>query len=82
VEALYATLLAHELTGEPWCLEWYQRVSDWTWSHFLSPQGRDWYQRLTREGKPTTEVIALPVKDPFHLPRGAMLIMQLMEQSQ
>ncbi|HWF67907.1 MAG TPA: AGE family epimerase/isomerase [Acidobacteriaceae bacterium] len=81
VEALYATLLAHELTGEPWCLEWYDRVAEWTWSHFPAPDGADWYQRLTREGKPTTEVIALPVKDPFHLPRGAMLIMQLMQSS-
>jgi N-acylglucosamine 2-epimerase len=79
VEALYATLLAHQLTGEPWCLEWYERVADWTWSHFPAPEFGDWYQRLTREGKPTSEVIALPVKDPFHLPRAAILIMQLME---
>jgi len=79
VEALYGTLLAHELTGEPWCLEWYERVADWAWSHFPAPNGGDWLQRLTREGKPTTEVIALPVKDPFHLPRGAMLIMRLMQ---
>ena len=79
VEALYATLLAHELTGEPWCLEWYDRVAEWAWSHFPAPNGGDWMQRLTREGQPTTEVIALPVKDPFHLPRGAMLIMQLMQ---
>lgn len=79
VEALYATLLAHELTGEPWCLEWYKRVADWAWSHFPAPNGGDWMQRLTREGKSTTEVIALPVKDPFHLPRGAMLILQLMQ---
>ena len=34
--------------------------------------------RLTREGQPSSEVIALPVKDPFHLPRGAILIVQLM----
>ena len=68
VEALYATLLAHELTGKPWCLEWYKQVADWAWSHFPAAHGGDWLQRLTREGKPTTEVIALPVKDPFHLP--------------
>ncbi len=36
VEALYGTLLAHHLTGEPWCLEWYQKVADWTWAHFPS----------------------------------------------
>jgi N-acylglucosamine 2-epimerase len=78
VEALYATLLAHELTGEPWCLEWYERVADWAWSHFPVPRFGEWYQRLTREGEPSSEVVALPVKDPFHLPRAAILIVQLM----
>jgi N-acylglucosamine 2-epimerase len=77
---MYATLLAYELTGEPWCLEWFERVSDWAWSHFPAPDG-EWYQKLTREGDPITEVIALPVKDPFHLPRAAILIMQLMEKA-
>jgi N-acylglucosamine 2-epimerase len=80
VEAIYATLLVYELTGEPWSLEWFHRVSDWSWSHFPAGNG-EWHQRLTREGKPTTELIALPVKDPFHLPRGAMLVMQLMESA-
>ncbi len=80
VEALYATLLAHQLTGEAWCLDWYERVAEWAWSHFPVPQAGEWYQRLTREGEPTTEVVALPVKDPFHLPRAAILILQLMEQ--
>jgi N-acylglucosamine 2-epimerase len=78
VEALYATLLAYELTGQDWCLAWYKKVADWAWSHFPMPNCGEWYQRLTREGKPSSEVIALPVKDPFHLPRGAILIAQLM----
>jgi N-acylglucosamine 2-epimerase len=78
VEALYATLLAYELTGQDWCLAWYKKVADWSWAHFPMPNCGEWYQRLTREGKPSSEVIALPVKDPFHLPRGAILIAQLM----
>jgi N-acylglucosamine 2-epimerase len=78
VEALYATLLAYELTGHDWCIKWYQKVADWAWRHFPMPSGGEWYQRLTREGEPSSEVIALPVKDPFHLPRGAILIVQLM----
>jgi len=80
VEALYATLLAYELTGQDWCLAWYKKVADWAWSHFPMPNCGEWYQRLTREGKPSSEVIALPVKDPFHLPRGAILIVQLMDE--
>lgn len=78
-EALYGTLLAHELTGEDWCLNWYERVADWSWAHFPVAETGEWRQRLTREGKPSDEIIALPVKDPFHLPRTAILILQLMK---
>jgi len=81
-EALYGTLLAHELTGEPWCLDWYDRVADWAWGHFPVLETGEWTQRLTREGHPTAEVVALPVKDPFHLPRAAILILQLLKQEQ
>jgi len=78
-EALYALLLAHHLTGENWCMEWYDKVHEWAFSHFPMPEVGEWRQRLTREGIPTTEVIALPVKDPFHLPRVAILIMRLLK---
>jgi N-acylglucosamine 2-epimerase len=80
VEALYGALLAHHLTGEPWCLEWYEKVASWTWAHFPAPEFGEWRQRLNREGKPTAEIVALPVKDPFHLPRGIILILQLLDR--
>ena len=77
-EALYALLLAHRLTGEAWCLEWYAKVHDWAFAHFAMPESGEWRQRLDRRGEPITDVIALPVKDPFHLPRAAILIAQLL----
>jgi N-acylglucosamine 2-epimerase len=77
-EALYATLLGYELTGHAWCLEWYKKIADWSWAHFPMPDCGEWYQRLTREGKPTEQVVTFPVKDPFHLPRAIILILQLM----
>jgi len=79
-EALYGTLLAHELIGEPWCMEWYNRVADWAWAHFPVRETGEWRQRLTREGEPSDDVVALPVKDPFHLPRAAILILKLLEK--
>jgi N-acylglucosamine 2-epimerase len=80
VEALYGALLAHHLTGEPWCLECYEKVASWTWAHFPAPEFGEWRQRLNREGKPTAEIVALAVKDPFHLPRGIILILQLLDR--
>jgi N-acylglucosamine 2-epimerase len=78
-EALYALLLSYELTGDSWCLEWYQRVHNWAFTHYPIPEVGEWRQRLTRDGKPTDELVALPVKDPFHLPRAAILITQLLQ---
>lgn len=80
-EALYALLLAHQLTGESWCLNWYRRIHDYSFSHFAMPKTGEWRQRLDRHGRAIEDLIALPVKDPFHLPRAAMLILQLLGKS-
>ena len=79
-EALYALLLAHKLTGESWCEKWYDRVHEWSFHHFSMPEVGEWRQRLDRTGKPITTVVALPVKDPFHLPRAVMLCLELLQQ--
>lgn len=77
-EALYALLLAHQLTGENWCWEWYERVHEWSFQHFDATGYGEWRQRLDRAGNPITDLVALPVKDPFHLPRAVILIVQLL----
>lgn len=74
-EALYALLLAYIVSNKIWSWEWYRKLHAWSFAHYPLPCG-EWRQRLTREGKPTTDLIALPVKDPFHLPRAAILILQ------
>ncbi|MBI1897214.1 MAG: AGE family epimerase/isomerase [Acidobacteria bacterium] len=77
-EALYALLLASKLTGQPWCEDWYERVHEWSFRHFPMPGTGEWWQRLDRQGHPMTTVVALPVKDPFHLPRCAILATELL----
>lgn len=77
-EAMYGTLLAYHLTGQVEFLNWYNKVSTWAWAHFPAETG-EWRQRLARDGKPSSNIVALPVKDPFHLPRAAVLILQLLE---
>ena len=69
-EAMYATLLAHQITGEPWCLRWFEKVYGYCMAHYPVREHGEWTQRLDREGKVIKDVVALPVKDPFHLPRA------------
>ncbi len=79
-EALYALLLAYELSGEAWTLEWYTRVHEYAFSHYPVPAHGEWTQRLDRYGQPFTQTVALPVKDPFHLPRALLLSIGVLER--
>ncbi|MFA5689357.1 MAG: AGE family epimerase/isomerase [Kiritimatiellales bacterium] len=67
-EALVATAYAFKHTGADWCSEWHRKVHDYAWAHYPLPGG-EWRQWLNRQGQPASSA-ALPVKDPFHLPRA------------
>lgn len=79
-EALYALLLAYEETSEDWALEWFDRVHDWTFSHFPDRVHGDWTQKLDRQGNEIETVVALPVKDPFHLPRALVYCVEVLSR--
>ena len=79
-EALYALLLAYEQTGEAWCLDQYWQMHDYAFSRYPVKQHGEWRQRLDRRGDPMTETVALPVKDPFHLPRALILCVEVLDR--
>lgn len=79
-EALYALLLAYENTEEEWALDWFAKVHDYAFSHYPVPSYGEWTQRLDREGRPFPETVALPVKDPFHLPRALINVINLLKR--
>jgi N-acylglucosamine 2-epimerase len=78
-EALYATLLAYQISREAWCLDWFQRVHNYAFSHYPVLEFGEWTQRLDRQGRALTDTVALPVKDPFHLPRALIYCTQVLE---
>ncbi len=78
-EALYATLLAHRLTGAPEFGEWYRKIHEWSFARFPMREHGEWWQRLDRKGERVTDLIALPVKDPFHLARAVILSLELLQ---
>ena len=79
-EALYALLLAYEHTRQPWCLDWYDRVHEYSFRHFPVADFGEWRQKLDRQGRPMTDTIALPVKDPFHLPRALIYCLEVLDR--
>lgn len=79
-EALYALLLAHSICREDWCLRWYWRLHEVAFRHYPVPTHGEWRQRLDRQFKPFDSVVALPVKDPFHLPRALIYMIKLLRE--
>ncbi len=79
-EALYALLLAYEISKEPWTLDWFQKVHNYAFTHFPVPKYGEWTQKLDRQGRKITETVALPVKDPFHLPRALIYCTQALQR--
>ena len=81
-EALYTTLLGYYLTNKESLLQLYQNVSDYTFKTFPNPDREvgEWIQIRDRQGKPIEKVVALPVKDPFHIARNFILIIDLLRK--
>lgn len=77
-EASAATALAkyqygHELAGK-----WFEQIWEYTLETFpAGNDGEEWIQIRDRYGEPLDQVVALPVKDPFHIIRNLMQIVAL-----
>lgn len=81
-EAMYTTLKMYFRTGKAEYADWFKKVFDYTYQVFPNPDRsiREWIQIRTREGKPQDKVVALPVKDPYHIIRNVLLIIELLEE--
>ncbi|PYI52679.1 AGE family epimerase/isomerase [Paenibacillus flagellatus] len=77
-EALYTTLLAGRLTGDAAFAELYARTHDYVFRTFPNPDRTvgEWIQIRDRQGRPLDQVVALPVKDPYHIIRNVLLIVE------
>ncbi len=75
-DTMVATALLAERTGSAALRAWDTKVRDYTFTTFPSPSG-EWLQVRDRRGSPLSTVVALPVKDPFHIIRALILLARL-----
>ena len=79
-EALYALLLAWRLTGRDEFRVMYGQAHEYVFRTFPNPDKAigEWIQIRDRQGRPVEKTVALPVKDPFHILRNVLLIIELL----
>ena len=80
-EALYATLLSYRCGGEA-MRGWFERLWEYSFRVFPQPNTAvgEWIQIRSRLGEPLERVVALPVKDPYHVARNLIQILELFAQ--
>lgn len=80
LETLISMLKGYQLTGNPKCLEWFERVHDYTWKHFADPDYPEWYGYLNRRGEVLLPLKGGKWKGCFHVPRGLFNCWKMLEE--
>ncbi len=80
-EALYTALRFYKMTGDNEFFALFEKIYDYTFKTFPNPDKSvgEWIQIRKRDGKPQDKVVALPVKDPYHIIRNMILLIELLE---
>ncbi|MBR0201523.1 MAG: AGE family epimerase/isomerase [Bacteroidaceae bacterium] len=82
LETLISLIKGYQLTGDERCLTWFQRVHDYTWSHFRDPDYPEWYGYLNRQGEVLLPLKGGKWKGCFHVPRGLLNVWKILEAIQ
>ncbi|WP_417737406.1 AGE family epimerase/isomerase [Rosistilla oblonga] len=80
-EAIIATLMAHEFTGDSKYADWHTSIHDWAYSHFPDPEYGEWFGYLHRDGRISSQLKGGLWKGPFHMPRMQLTCWQLLAAS-
>ncbi len=79
-EAIIATLLAWQLTGDSKYAAWHRKIHDWSYRHFPDREQGEWFGYLHRDGTLSTRVKGTMFKGFFHLPRMQWYCSQRLEE--
>lgn len=80
IETLIAMIKGYRLTGDSRCIEWFERVHDYTWNHFRDTEHPEWFGYLNRRGEVLLPLKGGKWKGCFHVPRGLYQVWQTLEK--
>lgn len=79
VETLVALAMGYRLTGREECWTWYQRVHEYTWTHFADAEHGEWFGYLNCQGEVLLDLKGGKWKGCFHVPRALLMCWQQFE---
>ena len=79
IETLISLIKGYQLTGNKECLEWFEKVHNYTWEHFKDPKYPEWWGYLNRQGEVLLDLKGGKWKGCFHVPRGLYQVWKTIE---
>ena len=79
IETLISMIKGYQLTKDPRCLEWFERVHNYTCEHFKDQEHPEWFGYLNRQGEVLLNLKGGKWKGCFHVPRGLYQCWQILE---
>ncbi len=70
LEAMISMLKGYLHTGNSRCWQWFEKLHEYSWSHFADKEHAEWFGYLNREGKPFIMSKGGKWKGCFHVPRA------------
>lgn len=80
IETLISLLKGYKLTGSKECLDWFEKIHNYTWNHFKDKEYREWFGYLNRQGEVLLPLKGGKWKGCFHVPRGLLQCWRTLEQ--
>lgn len=80
IETLITMIKGYQLTGSQPALEAFQKVHDYTWTHFRDEEYPEWFGYLNRRGEVSLNLKGGKWKGCFHVPRGLYQVWQTLEK--
>lgn len=77
-EAIIATMMANELTGNEKYAGWHSEVHDWAYKHFPDREFGEWFGYLHQDGRISSRLKGNLWKGPFHLPRMQLVCWKIL----
>lgn len=70
IETLISLIKGYYISGNTKCLYWFEKIDQYTWSHFPDPEYGEWFGYLNRRGEVLLPLKGGKWKGCFHIPRG------------
>jgi N-acylglucosamine 2-epimerase len=79
VEALVALAKGYAYTKDERCMQWFNKIHDYTWSHFKDTDHNEWFGYLNRRGEVLLDLKGGKWKGCFHMPRALYQVWKTLE---